>query len=103
MQTPREQPGRIEAHTIFQIPIDQRHGRARDLFTIWFGTNIQLLTIVTGGLATTVFKLPFAAALLALILGNLIGGPSVVAPAYYWLVRRDQAERIGVRIAQQRA
>ena len=31
-------------------------GRA-DLFTLWFGSNIMVLTIVTGALATTLFKL----------------------------------------------
>lgn len=48
-----------EAHTIYQIPLDQRHGRPRDLFTVWFGSNIMMLTIITGALATTVFGLPF--------------------------------------------
>jgi hypothetical protein len=36
----------------------RRHGTARDLFTVWFGSNFMLLTIVTGGLAVTVFSLP---------------------------------------------
>ena len=64
----------LELSTIQPIASDQRHGRARDLFTIWFGSNIMLLTVVTGALAVTVFKLPFMAAMVALILGNLIGG-----------------------------
>ena len=34
----------------------------------------MLLTVVTGALAVTVFKLSFVAALLALVLGNLVGG-----------------------------
>ena len=48
---------RIEQHTIYPIPADERHGRAADLFTLWFGSNIMILTIVTGALATTLFKL----------------------------------------------
>jgi NCS1 family nucleobase:cation symporter-1 len=64
----------LELSTIQPIAPDQRHGRARDLFTIWFGSNIMLLTVVTGALAVTVFKLPFIAAMVALVLGNLIGG-----------------------------
>ncbi|MFK3796297.1 purine-cytosine permease family protein [Pseudomonas sp. NPDC088444] len=64
----------LELSTIQPIAADQRHGRARDLFTIWFGSNIMLLTVVTGALAVTVFKLPFMAAMIALVLGNLIGG-----------------------------
>jgi NCS1 family nucleobase:cation symporter-1 len=56
-----------------QIPADRRHGRARDLFTIWFGSNIMLLTVVTGALATTVYGQPFWPAVLAIVLGNLVG------------------------------
>jgi len=69
----REQATKLEVNTIQPIPVDQRHGRARDLFTVWFGTNLQLLTIVTGGLAVTVFRLPFDAAVIAVLIGNLVG------------------------------
>jgi NCS1 family nucleobase:cation symporter-1 len=34
----------------------------------------MLLTIVTGGLAVTVFGLPFLSAVVALAVGNLVGG-----------------------------
>ncbi len=57
--TAREQPARLEVSTIQPIPASERHGTARDLFTVWFGSNLMLLTIVTGGLAVTVFALPF--------------------------------------------
>jgi NCS1 family nucleobase:cation symporter-1 len=70
---PREQPARLEISTIQPIPPHERHGSARDLFTVWFGSNLMLLTIVTGGLAVTVFALPFGWALAALALGNLLG------------------------------
>ena len=33
----------LEKHTIGYVPPDDRHGKARDLFTLWFGTNIALL------------------------------------------------------------
>ena len=66
-------PGRLENSTIRPIPLDERHGTASDLFTVWFGTNFMLLTIVTGGLAVTVFALPFGWALLGLTVGNLAG------------------------------
>src|SRR5450631_2958367 len=71
--TPREQPARLEISTIQQIPASERHGTARDLFTVWFGSNLMLLTIVTGGLAVTLFALPFAWAVLGLAVGNLVG------------------------------
>ena len=72
--TQTEQPARLEISTIQQIPLDQRHGTASDLFTVWFGSNVMLLTIVTGGLAVTVFGLPFLSAVVALAVGNLVGG-----------------------------
>src|SRR5262244_3429195 len=64
---------RLEIGTIQPIPLDERHGTARDLFTVWFGTNFMLLTIVTGGLSVTAFALPFGWALLGWCLGNLVG------------------------------
>ena len=72
--TAREQATRLESATILPIAADQRHGTARDLFTVWFGANLMLLTVVTGGLAVTVFGLPFFWAVAALAAGNLIGG-----------------------------
>jgi NCS1 family nucleobase:cation symporter-1 len=69
----REHATRLEIATIQPIPLDQRHGTYGDLFTVWFGSNLMLLTIVTGGLAVTVFKLPFVWAVLGLAVGNLVG------------------------------
>ncbi len=70
----REQSTRLELSTIQPIPLDQRHGRARDLFTVWFGSNVMLLTVVTGGLAVTAFGLPFVWAVAGLAVGNFAGG-----------------------------
>jgi len=70
----QERATRLESATIRPIPADQRHGTARDLFTVWFGANLMLLTVVTGGLAVTVFGLPFFGAVVALAVGNLVGG-----------------------------
>jgi NCS1 family nucleobase:cation symporter-1 len=69
----RERAGELELATIQPIPLDQRHGTYADLFTVWFGSNLMLLTIVTGGLAVTVFALPFVWAMIALAVGNLVG------------------------------
>lgn len=68
------QDARIERHTIFPIPLSERHGRMRDLFTLWFGSNIMVLTIVTGALPTVLFKLPLLQAMGAILAGNLVGG-----------------------------
>jgi NCS1 family nucleobase:cation symporter-1 len=68
----REQPARLEINTIQPIALDARHGTSRDLFSVWFGSNLMLLTIVTGGLAVTVFALPFWWAVLGLAVGNFV-------------------------------
>lgn len=73
MTEPVSVPESIERRTIEHIPLDERHGRARDLFTVWFGSNIMLLTIITGALSTTVFGLPLWAGALSVVLGNVIG------------------------------
>ena len=72
-QMHKTKPGRLESSTIQPIPLSERHGTTADLFTVWFGTNFMLLTIVTGGLAATAFALPFGWALLGLAIGNLVG------------------------------
>ncbi|GGU13828.1 purine-cytosine permease family protein [Nocardioides albus] len=64
----------VEKRTIDHIPVTERHGRARDLFTIWFGSNIMLLTVATGVVATAVYGLPVWAAAVALVIGHAIGG-----------------------------
>ena len=87
--TPTEQPQRIEDATIQPIPDAARHGKARDLFTIWFGSNIMVLTIVTGALATTVFSQPFWSAVVAIVIGNLVG-------AVFMALHSAQGPRLGV-------
>jgi len=87
--TTSEQPQRIEDSTIQPIPDAERHGKARDLFTIWFGSNIMMLTIVTGALATTVFGQPFWPAVAAIVIGNLVG-------AIFMALHSAQGPRLGV-------
>jgi NCS1 family nucleobase:cation symporter-1 len=62
----------VESHTIEPIPENERHGRPRDLFTLWFAANMQVTTIVTGAVLVAI-GLPFLWALVAAVLGNLIG------------------------------
>jgi purine-cytosine permease-like protein len=79
----------IEQHTIYQIPLDQRHGKARQLFTLWFGANLNVLTVVTGALGTTIFHQSFLSAVLAILLGNLIG-------TVFMALHAAQGPRLGV-------
>lgn len=68
-ETGKSAAGTLEQYTIAAIPESERHGRPRDLFTIWFSSNIMPLTFVTGALAPVAFGLPFGAAILAVLLG----------------------------------
>jgi len=74
MQSSSQSAKAIELSTIQAIPVNQRHGKSRDLFTVWFGSNIMLLTVVTGALAVTIFGLSFIYAVLAIVIGHLVGG-----------------------------
>src|SRR5579864_2439046 len=80
---------RFEQFTIQPIPLSERHGRPGDLFTIWFGSNIMMLTIVTGALSVTVFKQPFWWGVLAIVIGNLVG-------AVFMALHSAQGPQLGV-------
>jgi NCS1 family nucleobase:cation symporter-1 len=84
-----EQQFAVEQRTIQQIPLDQRHGRPRDLFTLWFGANLTMLTVATGALCTSVFHLSLAASLVAIVFGNLFG-------AIFMALHAAQGPHLGV-------
>jgi len=88
LPTAKKSP-RVEQHTIYQIPLDQRHGKARQLFTLWFGANLNVLTVVTGALATTIFHQSFLSAVVAILVGNLIG-------TIFMALHAAQGPRLGV-------
>ncbi|AEM48458.1 permease for cytosine/purines uracil thiamine allantoin [Acidithiobacillus ferrivorans SS3] len=87
---------RHEKHTIFPISLDLRHGKAFDLFTLWFGSNLQLLTITVGMIATesSGFGLPFVWAMIALMLGNMVG-------AIFMALHSAQGSYLGISQMQQ--
>ena len=70
---------RLEDKTIQPIPLNERHGRARDLFTIWFGSNIMVLTIVTGALGTSVFGLDVGTSIVAIVKFETLAGAIFMA------------------------
>jgi nucleobase:cation symporter-1, NCS1 family len=85
----QDKVGRLEQSTIQPILLTERHGRASDLFTIWFGSNIMMLTVVTGALAVTVFKQPFWWGTLGIVIGNLVG-------AVFMALHSAQGPQLGV-------
>lgn len=64
----------VEKHTIGYVPPEDRHGKVRDLFTLWFGTNIAPLPVVTGAAGVTVFGLDLLWCVVAIVVGHLVGG-----------------------------
>lgn len=74
MPTPANQAPLIEKHTIGYVPPEDRHGKVRDLFTLWFGGNIAPLPIVTGALGVQLFHLNLVWGIVAILVGHLIGG-----------------------------
>ncbi|MDT3715137.1 cytosine permease [Pseudomonas soli] len=64
----------IEKHTIGYVPPQDRHGKVRDLFTLWFGGNIAPLPIVTGALGVQPFHLNLVWGIVAILVGHLVGG-----------------------------
>ncbi|MYM19311.1 cytosine permease [Brevibacterium sp. 5221] len=61
-----------ETRSIEFVPLTERHGSPRSLFTLWFGANLQVTSIAAGALTVTVgLSLPWA--LLATIIGTLVG------------------------------
>ncbi|MGP3660874.1 purine-cytosine permease family protein [Burkholderia gladioli] len=63
----------IESRSIDYIPDAERHGSLASQFTLWLSANLQITAIVTGALAVVLGGDVFWS-LLALLLGQLIGG-----------------------------
>ncbi|SAK80671.1 cytosine/purines uracil thiamine allantoin permease [Caballeronia hypogeia] len=75
MNTPQRNASTlIEKHTIGYVPPEDRHGKVRDLFTLWFGGNIAPLPIVTGALGVQMFHLNLLWGIVAIIVGQAVGG-----------------------------
>lgn len=62
----------VEPHGIEQVSASERHGRPRDLFTLWLSANMGLPVWLVGALAI-VFGLGFVDGVIAILVGNLIG------------------------------
>jgi len=66
-------PASIEVRSIDYVPDRERHGGLASQFTLWLAANLQITAIVTGALAV-VFGGDVFWSLVALSLGQLIGG-----------------------------
>ncbi|MFE2377110.1 purine-cytosine permease family protein [Streptomyces sp. NPDC059398] len=65
--------GLVEQRSVDVVPDSERHGRPASLFTLWFAANLQISAVVTGSLAV-VFGNDVFWSVIALLIGNLLGG-----------------------------
>ncbi|MBT2510351.1 cytosine permease [Streptomyces sp. ISL-98] len=61
---------RVETHGIDPIPDEERHGSAKDLFWLWFGSNLTFTYVINGALAVA-FGLSFWQATAVVVVGGL--------------------------------
>ena len=80
--------GLVEQHHIGVIPESDRHGRPRDQFTLWFAANANVVNFTLGVLAI-VFGLNLFWALVAIVVGNVLG--MLLTALHAW-----QGPRLGV-------
>ncbi|MGA7173919.1 MAG: cytosine permease [Candidatus Dormiibacterota bacterium] len=83
----------IEGHSIDFIPESERHGKPRNLFFIWWSSNMQMTTVLTGIIAAAL-GLSFPWAVVAIVIGLVVGG--VVMCLHSW-----QGARLGLPQLQQ--
>ncbi|WP_073922465.1 cytosine permease [Streptomyces sp. CB03911] len=96
----RDRVGAVESRGIDCVPDSERHGRARELFSVWAAPNVSYLSFVVGG-TLVLTGLSLAEALAVIVAGNLfwlltgfiaVSGPasgtsgSVISRAMYGVV-----------------
>ncbi|PSR32370.1 MAG: cytosine permease, partial [Sulfobacillus thermosulfidooxidans] len=85
-----------EVRSIDYIPESERHGKVSNLFFIWFTSNMQITTIVTGALGI-VLGLNLTGTLLAIVIGNALG-------AIFMAYHSAQGPKLGIpQMIQSRA
>jgi NCS1 family nucleobase:cation symporter-1 len=86
----------VERRSIDVIPDSERHGSVRSLFTVWFSANMQITTVVTGAIGVGA-GLPLPWAILALVIGNVVG-------AVFMALHSAQGPKLGIpQMIQSRA
>jgi nucleobase:cation symporter-1, NCS1 family len=80
-----DEVGHVEVKGIAFIDPTERHGRPRELFTLWFTSNLSYLYILFGGLLI-IFGLNLVQAIAVVVIGNLfyffVGLISATGPTY---------------------
>ena len=63
----------VEPTGIDPVAVAARHGRARDLFGVWFSANAEIATWMVGVFIAALFGADLRSATLGIFLGNLLG------------------------------
>ncbi|GGT72865.1 purine-cytosine permease family protein [Streptomyces lateritius] len=66
----RDEVFQVEGHGIDPIPDAERHGSAKDVFWLWFGSNLTFTYVINGALAVA-FGLSFWQATAVVVIGGL--------------------------------
>jgi NCS1 family nucleobase:cation symporter-1 len=75
VEKPRHDAGglsQVEIRSIDQIPPEERHGKIRDQFTLWFALNANIFYLVLGGVVIFL-GLNFVWSCIAIVTGVCIG------------------------------
>ncbi|TLM88237.1 cytosine permease [Pseudarthrobacter sp. NamE5] len=62
----------VEKYSTDFVPHSERYGKARNLFSLWFATNMNVLTVATGAIPVAL-GLPVVWAVVAAIVGHAVG------------------------------
>ena len=63
----------VEPHGIDPISVKERHGKPRNLFTLWFSANLEFATLTLGVLSVGLFGLNMTQAAISIIIGTALG------------------------------
>lgn len=63
----------VEPHGIDPISVNERHGKPRNIFTLWFSANLEFATLTLGVLAVSLFGLNLTQAAISIVIGTAIG------------------------------
>lgn len=69
----RDQVLAVEPTGIEPVTQAQRHGHARDLFSVWFSANAEIATWMVGVFIVALYGTDLRSAIIGIIAGNLIG------------------------------
>ena len=63
----------VEPHGIDPISVKERHGKPRNIFTLWFSANLEFATLTLGVLSVGLFGLNMTQAAISIIIGTALG------------------------------